>query len=78
VKSLAIVVSLFLICLCICWVYSKPGFDSWAGLGAALVSLTGSFFLQSAKPRASQIQKVQSGNAIQGGRDVKINQNDDR
>jgi hypothetical protein len=73
-RTLAVIVSLLSTCLCVGWVYSKPGYDSIAGFGAALLAFIGSFFLQSSKPASLQDQKVGSGIAIQAGRDVKINE----
>ncbi|MGC4080464.1 MAG: hypothetical protein QM702_26135 [Rubrivivax sp.] len=54
----------------IVWAASKPGWDSFAGVAAALAGLLGSFFLgRDSAPEQSQ--HVENGGVgIQAGRDI--------
>jgi hypothetical protein len=76
-KKIIVIAALLTLCVCVIWVYEKPGFDSYAALGAAFVGFIGTFFI-STDQTSGQNQKVsKSGVSIQAGRDVKIHSDKD-
>lgn len=72
-KTLIIIVAFITACICLIWVFEKPGFDSYAALGAALVGFIGAFFISPSNSGAQNQKVANSKFTIQAGRDVKIN-----